>query len=191
MTIDEYDVTYSIKEWLIANSWNVLAFNPPGSQGTFSIPNPDTNIKKISYRGQTGTRAPDIIALKNNTILIVECKNKFYKIQSDLHKLIGILSNQQRVDILLQHVYGQCRAQGIQKPASPSILIAIGYGEDHLDPKLPDILKQHSETLSPITIPTLYVFRVTSTDVYWDNKIIKPGIRLARKFTVSVTPDLS
>ena len=48
----EYDVAYAVKEWLLEHDWSILAFNPPGAQGTFSIPNPAKDSKN---KGQTGT----------------------------------------------------------------------------------------------------------------------------------------
>ena len=66
MNPSEYDVAYATKEWLIKNGWTIIAFDPPGAQGTFSIPNPSK--KKEGEKGQTGTTAPDIIAVKGDPI---------------------------------------------------------------------------------------------------------------------------
>jgi hypothetical protein len=67
----EYLVTYAVKEWLITHKWDILAYNPPGSQGTFTIPNPN---KDPNFRGQTGSESPDIVATKQGVILVVEAK---------------------------------------------------------------------------------------------------------------------
>ena len=40
MNPSEYDVAYATKEWLITHKWKIIAFDPPGAQGTFSIPDP-------------------------------------------------------------------------------------------------------------------------------------------------------
>jgi len=72
--IKEYAITYAVKDYLLSLNWDVIAYNPPGSQGTFTIPNPS---KDGSYRGQTGSESPDVIAVKKNVVLVVECKPSF------------------------------------------------------------------------------------------------------------------
>lgn len=98
MEPSEYDVSYAIKQWLLLHGWNIIAFNPPRSQGTFSLPNPSKNP---AYKGQTDTTCPDIIAIKENYLLIVECKDtNLAKIKSDVEKLRNFLINTERVDCL-------------------------------------------------------------------------------------------
>ena len=189
MNVSEYDVVFAIKEWLRRKSWNIIAFNPPGAQGTFSIPNP--TIKDPSYRGQTGTMAPDLIALKNDSVLIIECKDKNHKIVSDVNKLISIICDQQRVDLLLRHIKSICTAHTFPFPSRLSILMGVGHGGTALNQQALQLMTQKSKSFPPILVPELYTFCVTGTDVYWDNKIIMPGVRPATKFNVAVTPALN
>ena len=72
--IREYAITYAVKNYLLSKNWDVIAYNPPGSQGTFTIPNPS---KDGGFRGQTGSESPDIIAIKSGLVMVVECKTTF------------------------------------------------------------------------------------------------------------------
>jgi len=122
--IDEYDVTFAVKEWLLKNRWDVVAFNPPGCQGTFTIPNPSKNSK---YRGQTGSKSPDIIAIKNGKyILVVESKPKYN--QSDVDKLINLIENKDRMGLLLRILKGVCEANDIPFEMPCTIILAVAHG---------------------------------------------------------------
>lgn len=109
--------------------WDIIAFNPPGSQGTFTIPNP---LKDGSYRGQTGSESPDIIALKanktTNIIIIVECK-PLYK-SSDIIKLKNLFSNKERLNLFLYIIDKQCVANNIKfdKSLNSEIILAKAHG---------------------------------------------------------------
>ena len=123
---NEYDVAFAIKEWLIEHDWTVIAFNPPGSQGTFSIPNPS---KDPHYKGQTGTEAPDIIAIKGNHLLIAECKDyRTPGILSDVEKLSRLISNKQRMQLLYTILQKACSANDVQLPRDFHLITAVGYG---------------------------------------------------------------
>jgi hypothetical protein len=122
--ISEYDVTFATKEWLLRHGWDVVAFNPPGSQGTFTIPNP---AKDPKYKGQTGSEAPDIIAVKNkNTILIVESKPKYSA--KDVDKLIKLYQNKPRMELLIELVRNICRANNVPFSTPVKVILAKAHG---------------------------------------------------------------
>lgn len=125
--ISEYDVTFAVKEWLLRHGWDVIAFNPPGAQGTFTIPNP---AKDPKYRGQTGSESPDIIAIKNgNSILLVESKPRYN--QSDVDKLVKYSKNKERINLMIQLVEEVCRANAVPFKKPCKLLLAIAYGLGH------------------------------------------------------------
>lgn len=111
--VREYEMTYIAKEFLIKRGWEILAYNPPGSQGTFTIPNPK---KDPTYRGQTGSESPDIVAMrfnkgkKENEILIVEAKPYYH--QKDVEKMKTLFTNKERVNIFIQILEKQSIANG-------------------------------------------------------------------------------
>lgn len=127
--VSEYDVTFAVKEWLFRHGWDVVAFNPPGSQGTFTIPNP---AKDPAYRGQTGSEAPDIIAVKGkNTILIVESKPQYNA--DDTEKLLGLYKNKPRMELLIELVKKMCVANGVPFDLPARVILAKAHGgEEHL-----------------------------------------------------------
>jgi hypothetical protein len=110
--VREYEVTYVTKEHLMRNGWDIVAYNPPGSQGTFTIPNPN---KDPNYRGQTGSESPDIVALKIkddiNYILIVEAKPTHN--ERDVLKMKKLFLSKARRDLFLKIVSKQCIANNI------------------------------------------------------------------------------
>jgi len=127
--IDEYDVTFAVKEWLILNGWNVIAFNPPGAQGTFTIPNPK---KAAGYRGQTGSLSPDLIAVKGSKYLIViESKPTFDK--SDTEKMMTLFKDRERIRLFLDIVNKVSKANNVPFDESRCILILAKAHGGELD----------------------------------------------------------
>jgi len=122
--VDEYDVTFAVKEWLLEHDWEVVAFNPPGSQGTFTIPDP---AKDPKYRGQSGSKSPDIIAVKNsNYVLIIECKPTYN--QKDKEKLLSIYENKERMNLLVELLEKVCRANNVSFKKPAKIILSIAHG---------------------------------------------------------------
>ncbi|MEA2054010.1 MAG: hypothetical protein U9O96_02665 [Candidatus Thermoplasmatota archaeon] len=122
--IDEYDVTFAVKEWLSKHGWVVVAFNPPGSQGTFTIPNP---AKDPRYRGQTGSVSPDIIAIKNaNYVLIIESKPAYN--QKDTEKLLNLYKNKERMNLLIDLLEKVCQANNVPFKKPAKIILAKAHG---------------------------------------------------------------
>lgn len=138
MDIREYNITYISKEFLVRHGWKIIAYNPPGSQGTFTIPNPD---KDGGYKGQTGSLSPDIIAFKLmnnvNILLVVEAKPTYSA--SDVKKMISMFENKDRRDLFFQIVEPYCEANDIPYDSSrkTEIHFAKAHGGDkHLDAKI-------------------------------------------------------
>ena len=132
MNPSEYDVAYATKEWLITHKWKIIAFDPPGAQGTFSIPDPVK--KKESEKGQTGTTAPDIIAVKEQKILVVECKGSGKsRVEDDISKLKNFLTSQARIDVFKQIIEAACKANGATlKFDKSNIILGKAHGGDDL-----------------------------------------------------------
>ncbi len=125
--IREYEVTYGTKCLLLELNWNVIAYNPPGSQGTFTIPNPK---KDGSYRGQTGSESPDVIAIKNDVVLIVECKPNFSI--EDSKKLQRLSKNPEKMEILGTLIHRVCKANEIVTSKNLRYIFALAYqGKNH------------------------------------------------------------
>lgn len=109
--ITEYQVSYAVKEWLLERKWDVIAYNPPGSQGTFTIPNPN---KDASYRGQTGSESPDIVAVHGDNILVVEAKPRVNL--ADAEKLKSLSENEPKLEIFRELIRKVCNANQIPIP---------------------------------------------------------------------------
>lgn len=125
--IREYAVTYGVKSLLLNLNWDVIAYNPPGSQGTFTIPNPS---KDGGYRGQTGSESPDVIAIKHGVVLIVECKSSFNA--EDSKKLDRLSKNSQKMEILGTLIQRVCKANGISTSETLRYVFALAYqGKRH------------------------------------------------------------
>lgn len=120
--VREYAITYGVKTFLLSKSWNVIAYNPPGSQGTFTIPNPD---KEIGYRGQKGSESPDVIACKENVVLIAECKPDFDL--SDAEKLQRLQTNSKKMKILSTLIQRVCLANEVSISEDPAYIFALAY----------------------------------------------------------------
>lgn len=124
----EYDITYATKEYLMSRGWKIIAYNPPGAQGTFTIPNPD---KESSYRGQTGSESPDIVAYKEenneNLILVVEAKPEYD--EADVKKLVRMFSSETRKKLFLEILYKQAVANEIN--INRTLHVKLIFGKAH------------------------------------------------------------
>lgn len=165
---NEYDVAFAIKEWLLRHEWAVIAFNPPGSQGTFSIPDPS---KDPRYRGQIGTEAPDIIAIKKNHLLIVECKDyRKSRIMSDVEKLSRLISNKKRMDLLYTILKKACNANDVQLPPDFHLITAVGYGGQLLVAETRKKYLESLKLLQNVTSDEIQNFFIEVTDPGRDTK---------------------
>mgnify|MGYP000341886277 CR=1 FL=1 len=77
--MEEQEVTRLLKEHLEKEGWKILSVNYPRGQGGLSISN-----------GKKERIVPDLVAKKNDIVLITECKPKFsYQDVEKLNKLFG------------------------------------------------------------------------------------------------------
>tara|TARA_B100002019_G_C21191525_1_gene559092 strand:- start:565 stop:1071 length:507 start_codon:yes stop_codon:yes gene_type:complete len=131
--LTEYEVSFIAKEFLLYKGFNIITFNPPGAQGSFTIPNPQ---KDSSYTGQTGSITPDIIAIKNegdeSLIKIIESKPKFN--QDDIDKMINLINDRERMEILNNLLNSVCKVNKFQifKKRKFSIIKAHGGLENRM-----------------------------------------------------------
>lgn len=168
MTISEFDVTYCAKEYLLKEGWFIVAYNPPGSQGTFTIPNPS---KDRTYRGQTGSESPDIVAFKErdgkNHFLFVEGKSKFNA--DDVKKMTEMLNDEERRGVFLLLVKGVAEANNI--PINFTLKSEYVFVKAHGGEK--NLLRD---------VGTIFV---EIKDNNWDDQNIDPKEDIYSKFKVS------
>lgn len=125
--VSEYSITYGVKTFLLNHNWEVIAYNPPGSQGTFTIPNPN---KDGGYRGQLGSESPDVIAVKQDVVLVVECKPNFDLVDS--RKLERLSSDRDKMAILNTLIQRVCKANDIELLGKLEFIFALAYnGKKH------------------------------------------------------------
>ncbi len=120
--VKEYAITYGVKNFLLSKNWDVIAYNPPGSQGTFTIPNPS---KDGGYRGQTGSESPDVLAIKSNVVLVVECKPSFNL--DDAEKMQRLSKDSKKMEILDILIRRVCAANEIQLGEDLLYIYALAF----------------------------------------------------------------
>jgi len=90
----EEEVTKIILNWLESNSWQIVCYDFPQS-GTGILLHPNGSKRREKNKGGI---IPDIIAVKNNTALFFENKDRFYK--PDFDKLLEIKTRSNYSDAL-------------------------------------------------------------------------------------------
>ena len=75
LCMEERKVTLALKAFLSRKGWKIISVHYPGAQGGLSV----------SIDGKTRGIVPDLIAMKDNVVLIVESKSSFSS--SDVNKL--------------------------------------------------------------------------------------------------------
>jgi hypothetical protein len=86
--ITEEQVTKAILNWLESNNWQIITFDFPQSGTGYSLhPNEDLRTTK-----NKGAFIPDIVAIKNETVVFFENKNRF--VLSDFLKVEELKSTQ-------------------------------------------------------------------------------------------------
>ncbi len=73
MKLGEENITKSLLLWLESQSWNILAYDFPQS-GTGVIIHPDDDIRVTKNKGGI---IPDIIAIKDGSVVFFENKDRF------------------------------------------------------------------------------------------------------------------
>ena len=171
MALTEYDVCFATKEYLFNKNYIIVTWNPPGSQGTFTIPNP---AKDPTYRGQTGSESPDLIDIKGNEMLFVEAKDNINSSYDDIIKLQNMLSNPKRKKLLFKICYNQMLALGKKidfESLNIRYAVAVPY-EDNI--------KQKYANQKNLTI-----FSVRSKIDKWDNKIIDGSLKMSDIYEIN------
>jgi len=171
--VREYAITYGVKNLLLSKKWDVIAYNPPGSQGTFTIPNPR---KDGGYRGQTGSESPDVIAIKNDVVLIVECKPSFDL--DDANKMKRLSEDSEKMEILSILVRRVCAANEIKISGDLEYIYALAYqGEMHNEKELGFINVIVCENFDITNLPAIssyeeYFQASISPASEWKNKVL-------------------
>lgn len=171
MALTEYDVCFATKEYLFDNGYIIVTWNPPGSQGTFTIPNPE---KDPAYRGQTGSESPDLIAIKDKEMLFVEAKDNINSSYNDIIKLKNMLSNPKRKSLLFKICHNQMLALGKDidfECLNIRYAVAVPYEEN---------IKSKYSGQTDLTI-----FSVRSKIVNWDNKIIDGNLKMSDIYEIN------
>jgi len=78
--LEEREVTLALKSFLTNRNWKIISVHFPGAQGGLSI----------SINGKSRGVVPDLIAIKDNVVLIVESKATYSP--SDVDKLNEMFS---------------------------------------------------------------------------------------------------
>ncbi len=110
----EDDVTYCIMQFLKKHRWEILQYHPPGGQANFAI------------KTKIGVVFPDIVAIKEGVILIVE--NKRSQSKEDIKKLAMMLQDKSVHQQIVSHCITCCRTNGIPAESSYTIKWAHGFG---------------------------------------------------------------
>lgn len=167
----EYDVTYIAKEFLSRKGWKIIAYNPPGSQGTFTITNPQ---KDHTYKGQTGSLSPDIVAFKiikdKNILYIVESKPTYN--EDDVKKMINMFRDKERVKIFLDLIIGYTKANGINFDKNMGTKIRFA--------------KAHGGDINPV--PNIDTIHIHAINEKWDPENINPKEDIYSNFSVVFIP---
>ena len=170
MSLTEYDVCYATKERLKQSGYTIVAWNPPGSQGTFTIPNP---AKDPTYRGQTGSESPDLIAINDKELLFVEAKDNVASSYDDIVKLKNMLSNPKRRNLLFIICHNQMLALGKNIDFEKLIIryaVAVPYEKD--------LIAKYTG------IKNLTIYGVSAKLSNWDNKIIDADLSMDDVYSV-------
>lgn len=81
--MSEGKIYYFLKNYLINKRWRILAGEPP--DGSDNVPRIEIRSKNRSGIGSGGSYKIDLIALKQNTLLLIELKPRYN--QGDIDKL--------------------------------------------------------------------------------------------------------
>lgn len=117
----EEQITKSLLKWLISNDWEIVCFDFPQS-GTGKYLHPNEEIR-LNETKNIDAFIPDIVAVKRNTVLFFENKNRFYL--NDFIKLSNIKENNpysNAIDKLLKKYIIQNYYYGIGAESSKSFL---------------------------------------------------------------------
>lgn len=170
MKLTEYDISFAVKEYLYNKNYTIITWNPPGSQGTFTIPNPE---KDPTYKGQKGSESPDLIAFNSKEMVFIEAKDSIKKSYDDIEKLKKLLSNNKRKELLFTICKKQLKALKYDidlEKLEIKLGVAIPYEENF------------TEKFS--SYKDINIYAVKSNIEKWDNKVINANIDINKIFTI-------
>ena len=113
MSLSEEEVYLGAKRWLIQNGYSVLAGQP--ARGNDHLP--VIEIKQpTGEKGSRNAYKPDLVAFKDGSFYIIECKPEFNR--DDLEKIRSILSSDIRERMFFQELeqYGLLRRINYNEP---------------------------------------------------------------------------
>ncbi|MQF48655.1 hypothetical protein FIM08_01960 [SAR202 cluster bacterium AC-647-N09_OGT_505m] len=120
-------VSRSIFDFLRESDWTIVHYHPPGGQAGFGV---TLESKKFLV--------PDLIAVKDNVILIVENKSVFSI--SDVKKLRTIGSSVSAVKQIVNYTKRFLEVNHLPIPQTYNILLSHGYSGSSTDTALSDVI---------------------------------------------------
>lgn len=91
--LTEEEVYNGAKRWLIKNNYYILAGQP--ARGVDHLPVIEIKQSIGGKQGSENSYKPDLVAYKDNTFYIIECKPSFNR--GDLEKINSVLNSKQRI----------------------------------------------------------------------------------------------
>lgn len=170
MKLTEYDISFATKEYLLDKGCKIVTWNPPGSQGTFTIPNP---AKDPANKGQDGSESPDLIAYNDTEIFFVEAKDSAAKSLTDIDKLRKLLNDSKRKGLLYQICTKQMQALG-NVIHLENLIVRLGIAI----PQEENIISSYKSQSN------LTLFLVSSNRIKWNNKKIDASTDIKKVFNV-------
>lgn len=98
--LNETLVFIAVKKHLIKSGWKVIGGQPPS--GTDYLPVIEIRDPNYSGKGSKGSYKPDLIGWKMNTLIIIELKPTFSKIDRD--KVNEVLNSKPRLESLWEAI---------------------------------------------------------------------------------------
>lgn len=100
--LNETEIYLLIKKWLVNENWQVIGGEPPG--GTNHIARIELHDPEYKLKGSKGSKKIDMVAYKNNFFLLLELKDDYSKISSDVKKLNTIVSEKKWINAFYKSV---------------------------------------------------------------------------------------
>ena len=156
-TIDEEDIAFSVRDLLLNNGWKLLSFNPPRGIRHVDLLSQNSGIVRAF-----GARIPDIIAYKNNGLIILEFKVDLDR--NDIDKLLNISKSDLEI---LKEEYN----------LPPDFKLLKGIGISHFE------VHYYEDVVIPSEIATFIVDEYNrKTTLFWKNEVYNQFLNDLPKF---------
>ena len=96
----EDEIYIATKKWFKSNHFEIIGGQPPN--GSDNIPVIEIKDRFIKEKGSKGAYKPDLIAINNNILVIIECKPLDSK--SDEKKLLDIINSEIKKKLLFDEL---------------------------------------------------------------------------------------